>query len=509
MRTRLAIFSLAALVMCGVVSVYGQTPAAATPTASAQATTDSGVTANGVIGEVVAVDKNSKQMFVKTDAGSVVVVSFADATMFKRLPPGETTLIKATDITLNDVSAGDRVFARGKPSDDRKSVPARMVVVMTKADLTQKQETERAEWKNRGVVGVVSAVNPENKEITLQTRGAQGAQPVLIKTGGSVKFRRYAPDTVKFSDAKASSLADVKAGDQLRAKGEKSADGLSFTPEEIVTGTFRTTIGTITAVDASKNEITITQMGGNAPLTVVVSRDSVLKRVPAEAMSMMGGGGGGGMTGGMPGSSGGGGAPGGGGGGFRGPASKQQLVDMLKSKRLEPDRMAQMLARRGVDFQLKAEDEKELRDAGASDDVIAAVRANYRKPSDETAGARPPQGSASTPTGAPGVGAGGSGGIAVVGRGGGGGGFDVQQMLEMLPVATLADLKTGSMIVVSSTVGADPSRVTAIQLVSGIEPLIAMMTRRMGGGGAGGLGGGAGAAAALGGGGFGFGIGQP
>jgi hypothetical protein len=84
---------------------------------------------------------------------------------------------------------------------------------------------------------------------------------------------------------------------------------------------------------------------------------------------------------------------------------------------------------------------------------------------------------------------------------------DMSEMLERLPVATVADLKPGEMIVVSSTVGADPTRVTAIQLVAGVEQIMAMMARRMGGaGGAGGPGGAGAAGAGLG---FGFGIGQP
>jgi hypothetical protein len=84
--------------------------------------------------------------------------------------------------------------------------------------------------------------------------------------------------------------------------------------------------------------------------------------------------------------------------------------------------------------------------------------------------------------------------------------MDPQQMLERLPPVTLAELKPGQMIVVSSTVGADPTRVTAIQLVSNVESLIAMMQRRQGGAG-GGMPGGGGAAAAAGGGGFNFGLG--
>jgi hypothetical protein len=85
------------------------------------------------------------------------------------------------------------------------------------------------------------------------------------------------------------------------------------------------------------------------------------------------------------------------------------------------------------------------------------------------------------------------------------GGDMIQQMLERLPPVTLAELKPGQMVIISSTVGADPTRVTAIQLVSNIEPIIAMMSRRpgaAGGLGPGGFGGGGGLS-------FGFGIGQP
>ncbi len=87
----------------------------------------------------------------------------------------------------------------------------------------------------------------------------------------------------------------------------------------------------------------------------------------------------------------------------------------------------------------------------------------------------------------------------------------MQRMLDQLPAVTLADLKPGQMVVVSSTVGADPARVTAIQLVSNVEPIIAMMSRRPGGAGAGAGAGAAGVPGGLGAGGFnfGFGIGQP
>src|SRR5919198_272511 len=149
--------------------------------------------ANNVLGDVVAVDASSKQIFVKTDAGSVVIVTVSDATRILKNPPGETKLDKATPMQLSEIAAGDRVLALGKPSADGKTlVGPRVVVVNTKTDIAAKHEAERAEWRRRGIVGVVTALNPEAKKITIQTRPAEGPKPVVIPAGAArVKLPRY------------------------------------------------------------------------------------------------------------------------------------------------------------------------------------------------------------------------------------------------------------------------------------------------------------------------------
>ena len=162
MRRIWATMLLSAALLAGAAHASGQTQ-------------DPGVTAAGVIGEVVATNAQAKQISVKTDAGTVVAVTVADNTAFKKLPPGETTLTKAADITFADLAAGDRVYVRGSVSDDRKTVAARIVIAMTRADIAQKHEADRAEWRRRGVGGVVTALNPATKEITIQPFGARPA----------------------------------------------------------------------------------------------------------------------------------------------------------------------------------------------------------------------------------------------------------------------------------------------------------------------------------------------
>ena len=204
-----------------------------TPAAAAPQTGDAGITPNGAIGEVKVIDAAGHQLIIKTDAGSLVTVNLNDATAYMRLAPGEKTLTNAAKIAFTDVGEGDRVWARGRVSDDHKVIPARALIVMNKADIAKKQEAERAEWKRRGLLGIITAVKPETKEITISSRTLAGQQSVVIPVSDKVEMRRYAPDSIKFADAKPAEFAEVKVGDQLRALGERSADGLSFTPEKV------------------------------------------------------------------------------------------------------------------------------------------------------------------------------------------------------------------------------------------------------------------------------------
>jgi hypothetical protein len=76
-------------------------------------------------------------------------------------------------------------------------------------------------------------------------------------------------------------------------------------------------------------------------------------------------------------------------------------------------------------------------------------------------------------------------------------------MLERLPTITIADVKVGDTIIVSSTQGVDPTRLTAISLVTGADTLLAMLAPRPAAGQA------PNPAAGLGGSGISFGIGLP
>src|SRR2546430_7006296 len=263
-------------------AVHGQTPSASPATSAV----------SGVIGEVKAIDASAKQIVVRDDKGVIFTVNLSNKTQYKRMSPGERTLSSATDITLADVGQGDRVWARWRAGSDQKTVPTTQLVVMSKADVAKKQEQERAEWRKRGISGIVTSVNPSMKEITVSSRSLMGApQAVIIPITDKVLMRRYPPDTIpKYSEAKPSKFEEVKVDDQLRALGDKSADGTRLTAEEVVFGTFKVVGGTVTAIDAATNQIKINDLKTKKPITIVLKPDSVLRRLPQGAAMMFGGG---------------------------------------------------------------------------------------------------------------------------------------------------------------------------------------------------------------------------
>ncbi len=224
--------------------------------------------ASSIVGEVTAVRAEERSLAVRTDAGDVVVIVVGEKTVLVRSRPGAKSLADATPLTLADLAPGDRVLVNGAPMPDGSTIGARRVVVMTRDDVEARHQQEREDWRRRGVSGVVVGLDTATKEITLRLRAAagqgQGQETVVVAAEGhDVAFRRYAPDSVKFSDARTSSFEELHEGDQVRVLGERSPEGARIRPEKVVSGSFQTIRGLV-----------------KRPLTVAVGRDAMLRRLP-------------------------------------------------------------------------------------------------------------------------------------------------------------------------------------------------------------------------------------
>src|ERR1700752_824135 len=170
-------------VLCTLALLAGATALNA-QTTSTPPTSDPAITALSVMGLVSELKADTRQVIVTTAAGSQVTVTVSDRTVFMRIPPGEKTKDKFIKIEPTDWAVGDSVFARGRMSEDRKSMPALEFYVMSKGDIAEKRDRDRAEWKTRGIAGTISAVNADTKEITVDARTAEGPKPVVVVATG-------------------------------------------------------------------------------------------------------------------------------------------------------------------------------------------------------------------------------------------------------------------------------------------------------------------------------------
>ena len=226
-------------------------------------------------------------LILTADSGTDVSVTVASNAKIVQVAPGEKDLKSATPIALTDLQVGDRILVRGRASDDAKTMMAVGIIAMKSKDLEAKKAQDRDDWQKRGIGGLVSAVDAATGTITISTGSGATAKTVAIRTTKNTVLRRYAPDSVQFDDAKPAPLDQIKPGDQVRARGTKSADGGEFAADEIVSGTFRNLAGIITAIDASAQTITLTDLISKKPVVVKITTQSQLRRIPAQMAQMI------------------------------------------------------------------------------------------------------------------------------------------------------------------------------------------------------------------------------
>ena len=228
------------------------------------------------LGAVTKSDAAARQIALQTTTGEVAVTVDAKAKVL-RVAPGATNLTNAAAIELTDINVGDRLRARGRMTDDQKSLAALEIVVISQSDIASKQAAERADWDRRGATGIVADVAADS--VTVNVRTIEGVKPLVITPAPNAVIRRYTPDSVKFADAKPAKLSEIRKGDQVRARGNKTPDGAQMTAEEIVSGQFKMIAGLVLSVDPQENVIRINNIETKKPMTVKVSTDSSLKKL--------------------------------------------------------------------------------------------------------------------------------------------------------------------------------------------------------------------------------------
>jgi hypothetical protein len=231
-----------------------------------------------LIGEVTATDQTTGQITVKTDAGASVVVLADERTVYRRLPPGQTSIDKAEEITRADVRVGDRVLVPGGAGGVQTT--ARQVIVMAREAIAARREQEREDWRTRGANGRVVSIDTAQRQLTVEARSREGAETLSVIVPGNARLRRYAPGSLRPADAVTSSFAAIRVGDQVRILGNR--EGSRLTAEEIISGRIARLNGVVEGVDASRREVRVKDNRMGQTVTVALGANATLRRVPAE-----------------------------------------------------------------------------------------------------------------------------------------------------------------------------------------------------------------------------------
>jgi Domain of unknown function (DUF5666) len=223
---------------------------------------------------------------VAAESGDEVTATLTESTKILRVPPGEKDLKNAVALQPQDLQPGDRVLVRGQSSSNAHALAALAVIVMKQSDVAAKQQQQQEDWQKRGVGGLVTKADAATNSVTISSSGTGPNKNIIVHLTANTIARRYAPGSVKFDDARpqpaAQFMAEIKPGDQLRARGTRSADGSELAAEEIVAGSFRNIAGTIKSIDAANNTITVQDAITKSAVTVKVLADSQIKKLPPE-----------------------------------------------------------------------------------------------------------------------------------------------------------------------------------------------------------------------------------
>ena len=202
------------------------------------------------VGTITAISGNT--LTVKTDVDGVHQVNVPAGAPIKRIAPGQKDLSTAETISFSDLAIGDRALVKLDPGAPAGTEEALQIVAVKQADLALKQQKDREDWQRRGVGGLVKSVDAATGDIVLFRGSGVTAKTITVHTTKATTLKRYAPASVRFDEAQPAPIDAIHAGDQLRARGTKNADGTEIAAEDVVSGTFRNIAGTISSLDAAR-----------------------------------------------------------------------------------------------------------------------------------------------------------------------------------------------------------------------------------------------------------------
>jgi hypothetical protein len=230
------------------------------------------------VGTITAI--NGDTLTVKTDAGDLRQVAVPSTAVLRRVEPGQKDLSAAATIQLNDLETGDRVLVRIDPNATDSIPQAAQIVTIKQGDVAQKQQQEREDWTRNGVGGLVKSIDSGSSVIVITSGAGSTMKIIKVHVSKPTVLKRYAPASVRFDLAQAGPIDAIQAGDQLRARGTKNADGTEVEATEVVSGSFRNISGMIASLDSGSSTFVVKDLLTKKQVIIHVTPDAQMHALP-------------------------------------------------------------------------------------------------------------------------------------------------------------------------------------------------------------------------------------
>jgi hypothetical protein len=228
-------------------------------------------------GTITVIDSNT--LSVKSDADGVTQIEVPSTAAILRIAPGAKDLSAAAKIQFSDLAVGDRVMVTPDAKATGATAQALRIIAMKQSDLALKQQKDREDWQRRGVGGLVKSVDAAGGVIVLSSGSGATAKTITVHTTKATVLKRYAPASVRYDEAKPAPIDAIHVGDQLRARGTKSADGTELAAEETVSGSFRNIAGTVVSLDAAGAMLVVKDLATKKPVTIKITAETQMLRL--------------------------------------------------------------------------------------------------------------------------------------------------------------------------------------------------------------------------------------
>jgi hypothetical protein len=237
------------------------------------------------IGAIAAINGNT--LTVKPDSAEPRQVEVPDTASIKRIAPGEHDLSKAETLPFANLAVGDRVLVKLDPNAPAGKELALQIVAIKQEDVALKQQKDREDWQKRGAGGLVKSVDPAAGVIVVGSGTGSAAKTITVHVAKTTMLKRYAPASVSYEAALPAPIETIHEGDQLRARGAKSADGSEIAAEEVISGTFRNISGIVSGVDVAASTLTLKDLATKKQVTILIGKDTQMHRLSDRMAQML------------------------------------------------------------------------------------------------------------------------------------------------------------------------------------------------------------------------------